>query len=290
MTDNVFTDDDMANAEDRMRQAAAPDSGAIERIAEAIDREERLIRGGMLPNMAADQHMKSWGEGARFVLGLVLHDSLASVSAGEPLTDEQVEAIYASFEPQSGFEATTVEGKRRIVEPMMAGVTEALRRPLVSGPRYGGFVGATALVHTRDEGPSDMARFMADMELWADVRKFVRWSANVRDDTAEAIAVARTLNKRIDASDDAASAYIDTQLRAAAEPRQSLDGLAEAWEEAEAALPEGHRLSVRQYSSEVIASAIAPGTFGEVTHSHSTGPTAAAALRALAAKLREGTT
>jgi len=36
-----------------------------------VDEEERLIRGGMLPSMAADNHAKSWGEGARFVLGLL---------------------------------------------------------------------------------------------------------------------------------------------------------------------------------------------------------------------------
>ena len=39
-----------------------------------------------------------------------------------------------------------------------------------------------------------------DEELWDDIRKLVRWSANVRSDTAEAIAVARTLNERIDAA------------------------------------------------------------------------------------------
>lgn len=38
-----------------------------------------------------------------------------------------------------------------------------------------------------------------DAGLWADVLKFVRWSANVRDDTPEAIAVARNLLARIEA-------------------------------------------------------------------------------------------
>jgi hypothetical protein len=60
-------------------------------------------------------------------------------SGAEPLTDAQVEAIYAAFAEQSGYEATTVEGQRAIVEPMMAGVVAAIRRPLVTGPRMGGF-------------------------------------------------------------------------------------------------------------------------------------------------------
>lgn len=36
-----------------------------------------------------------------------------------------------------------------------------------------------------------------DDELWADVAKFVRWSANVREDSLENIAIARELAHRI---------------------------------------------------------------------------------------------
>lgn len=39
-----------------------------------------------------------------------------------------------------------------------------------------------------------------DVDVWVDVVKFIRWSANVRDDTVEAIAVAKALLDRIEAA------------------------------------------------------------------------------------------
>lgn len=185
----------IVDAHNEATSPSAPDSGVTERIAEAIDREERLIRGGMLPNMAADQHMKSWGEGARFVLGLVLHDSPAPVSS----------------------------------------------------------TGDEGLYPENDSRPIENGTYIPPDE---------RFDSRYRAGHA---------------------AGWDAALRAAAEPRQSLDGLAEAWEEAEAALPDGVGLALHALALSGWAEAVA----GDISEQ---APTPAAALRSLAAKLREGTT